>query len=235
MSAYNRTRKAEKLHRLGALFLAVVQGGALALMLYMDAELPNQSLFGKACGVSLLPVIMLALLGGPFYRWCRVVGQSRWLALFPTGLMAFWAFLSIPLLATLSEATEPLWMTTHGVLFGGVLMTFILVGLNRRARRPVSWPKTGATPTTPEMTAVLSTLEECGNGSPWDEAIRTLTQGSSTIDWGKSGDAGEELAGALLALQGLFSDSKTPADSSMKDGLAVAQRALNRVRQKMGA
>ena len=84
------------------------------------------------------------------------------------------------------------------------------------------------------MNGVLSALEELGKSSPWDEAIGKLVEPSSQVDWDKSGDAGEELAGALLALQGLFSDSKPPTDVSMKDGIAVAERALLRVQQKMG-
>jgi len=229
VSEYNRTRKAEKLHRLGGGFLLALQVGALSILLYWNADLADQALFTQACWISVLPTALLAFIGGPFYRWCREAGQSRWLALLPTGLLTLWALTGPLLLGTLSEATEPIWMGTHGTLLGGVILSFAVVSINRRARKPIPNPSRSHIPTSEEMASVLTALQGFGKKSKWDEAIESLTQSARAIEWGRSGDAGEELAGALLALKGLVSDSLPPNEGSIEDGISVAERALQRV------
>ena len=183
------------------------------------------------CGLALLPLVCLGF-SGKFYRWRRVAGQSRWVALLPTGMSSLWYFLSLLLIPTTNDTTAQSILMVHG----GCLLTMIgavgVIAVLPVSKRSYADREDERAPKTDYMTSLFAELTTLSEKSERMSEIREAISQAKNVPWEKPGDREEELAGALVALKGLLNHQDKPAPEAIDDGLRVVGRAFQRMQAR---
>ena len=228
MSTYNRTRKAERLHWMAATALVVTGAIFVVMALYFKPLLSEETGLWTACALALVPLVFLGF-SGKFYRWRRVAGQSRWIALMPTGLASLWYALALLLIPTVSAVTEQSILLLHGGCLISIIGAIGLIAVLPVTKRNYADRKKERAPKTDYMDALFTELTTLADQSSRSTDIQQAIRQARGLSWESAGDREEELAGALVALKGLLNKGKTPAEDAIEDGLQVIHRAFDRL------
>lgn len=165
---------------------------------------------------------------GVLYRRARLASQSRWMALFPSAMATLWAALGVAALAGMAWDFPVSLEWVHGFGAGGFLLSLLVMAASGRPR-PRKADSASAHPSPQKMSAVVESLLLAMEREPAAASAIALLRECAQVKWKGAGDAGEELAGALMALDGVIDQNDSPSSSALEDGIEVIQRAFERV------
>ena len=220
-STFERVRKAERIHWKLSGLAAFCWAGTLFLM--SGAPHVLQTLLHG----TFAPVVLIGL-SGILYRKSRLNGRSRWLALAPVTVSAAW--FAAALILECAPALNGLLCGVHG----GFLVAYSGVwGLSRWGRIPaldrhVNRDQSAGQSPAHALESALHKLQ----GSAIEEDFAPLLHRVQTLDLKGNRPAEEDLAGAVIALDGLLVPGIEPDAEWVRDLRKVLLRSLERVERK---